>query len=69
MWIAGFCFGLSAIRSPSSPPSATRISLAVLRRHLRQRRGSMLNLAEYRHEPDRLADHLPWAALSPPASS
>ncbi len=23
----------------------------------------MLNLAEYRHRPDRLADHLPWAAL------
>ena len=23
----------------------------------------MLNLAEYRHHSDRLADHLPWAAL------
>ena len=23
----------------------------------------MLNLAEYRHPTDRLADHLPWAAL------
>ena len=26
----------------------------------------MLNLAEYRHRPDRLADHLPWAALVAP---
>jgi type IV secretion/conjugal transfer VirB4 family ATPase len=26
----------------------------------------VLNLAEYRHRPDRLADHLPWAALVAP---
>ena len=26
----------------------------------------MLNLAEYRHRPDRLTDHLPWAALVAP---
>ena len=26
----------------------------------------MLNLAEYRHQADRLADHLPWAALVAP---
>lgn len=26
----------------------------------------MLNLAEYRHKTDRLADHLPWAALVAP---
>lgn len=26
----------------------------------------MLNLAEYRRRPDRLADHLPWAALIAP---
>lgn len=26
----------------------------------------MLNLVEYRHRPDRLADHLPWAALVAP---
>src|SRR3546814_72357 len=26
----------------------------------------MLNLAEYRHRSDRLADHLPWAALVAP---
>ena len=26
----------------------------------------MLNLAEYRHKSDRLADHLPWAALVAP---
>ncbi|MDO9125885.1 MAG: conjugal transfer protein TrbE, partial [Parvibaculum sp.] len=26
----------------------------------------MLNLTEYRRKPDRLADHLPWAALVAP---
>jgi len=26
----------------------------------------MLNLSEYRHRPDRLADHIPWAALVAP---
>ena len=26
----------------------------------------MLNLAEYRHRSDRLADHLPWGALIAP---
>src|ERR1700761_5193208 len=28
----------------------------------------MLNLAEYRHRADRLADHLPWAALVAPGT-
>jgi type IV secretion system protein VirB4 len=35
-------------------------------RHLRQRGYFMLNLREYRSRADRLADHLPWAALVAP---
>ena len=39
----------------------------VLTRHLRQKAmARMLNLAEYRRRADRLADHLPWAALVAP---
>src|SRR3546814_16682312 len=38
---------------PDPPPSPERLS-------------RVLNLAEYRHRSDRLADHLPWAALVAP---
>src|SRR3546814_3743318 len=38
---------------PRAPPSPARIS-------------HMLNLREYRSRADRLADHLPWAALIAP---
>src|SRR3546814_5400404 len=43
--------GLRTRADPSSPP---------------ERLFCVLNLAEYRHRPDRLADHLPWAALVAP---
>jgi hypothetical protein len=58
-WAIGHTLAVfAARRDPDFAP--------VLMRHLRQRIFHMLNLGEYRSRADRLADHLPWAALVAP---
>ncbi len=59
MWMAGQTLAVFATKhDPDFAP--------ILIRHLQQKDGFMLNLREYRHNSDRLADHLPWAALVAP---
>jgi hypothetical protein len=63
-------FGRSAMRRPSGRRNATRNSstlcAAICATPHISGCETMLNLAEYRKKPQRLADFLPWAALIAP---